>query len=169
MKYTFVRLSDDGAGGTLPEFTVVAQVDSGSPGPDYPLAQKLDTEIFRLVSDLITASVPIEGQPASVARGGAPRGRPGQLVQVIAIADPVNVPSGVALNETYGTSELSTLLGYTYNAVVQAVSIARCQRAKDMAEAKDPVEKLNISSYPPQAVKRGVTFCYVNDLSTGNL
>lgn len=147
-----------------PTHIPIATIDSEAPNPS--LEAQLEARVLEAANQALAASamsLPL-GAP-DMAQPGRRTGRKSRKVIVRSI-EPEERPR-VPVNEgeiVESGLELSLLLGYGYNMVTQALSLAsRKQRALADKE-QDRAERQKIESEVIEATLRGVTFCYVEEL-----
>lgn len=145
------------------KITEIAQVTCEVPNPS--LAQRIETEIFQTVTRVVNSLTMPEGAPLSVTQNLG-KGRPARSLYILHFADPGHAPSTLRVGEIVSSSmELSTLLGYNYNMVLQGFAHARAKRKKDLAAAA-PEDRELLAAGRLEVTLRGVTFCYTDALAS---
>lgn len=144
-------------------YETIAQISSEAPAP--ALAAQVKAEVFQTVNRVVNNQTMPDGTPNSV-RPGAVKGRPARKILILHFDDPVNAPSGVRIGDIVESSmDLSKILGFNYNMIIQSFAHARRSRAEELKN-KSPEERTAILAEPLEAKCRGVTFCYVDEMSS---
>lgn len=160
MNYRILLEVDNGSDTS---FQVIAQVASEAPVPN--LEKRLNAEVFAAVNRAVDPEPEgSEGEPAAVTLGGLRKGRPPRGILILKFDEPDTAPSGLREGEiVLSSSELSTILGYSYNMVLQQFARARRQRRTDLASLKGD-ERRAKEEETIEICLRGVHFCYAEDV-----
>lgn len=133
--------------------------------PSSALEEILVNRVFTAAGEAIHDAFPDQtGMPENFRRG-AHTGRKGKAILIREVAEEVVSSSSFHRGEVVlSSTEASLRLGYNYNMVSQALSIA-AKKQRDLAAAeKDVVERKLIENTITEATLRGVTFCYQDEI-----
>jgi len=148
-----------------PDFMAVATIDSEAPNPT--LEAQLQARLLEGANQALVNSadtLPL-GAPRS-AQLGRRTGRKSRKVLIRGIEPEREAFVPFRLGEIVESGlELALLLGFTYNRVTQALSIAARKNREQASAEKDPAERRRIEEDIVEATLRGVTFCYVDELA----